>query len=155
MTQHGSGHDSQGQIRYEQVDINSWSVTKFAMLLVVITILSLIVSWGYFAVLHRMDDGARPAMPAMDVQAPDREPPAPRLQRTPFDDVRALHAAEQEQLEGYGWVDQAAGVARIPIERAMELYAQRANQPAPAVVPVAPAAAPASAASAPIDRAHR
>lgn len=144
MTQHGSGHEGHAQVRYEQIDINSWSVTKFAVLLLVMTLLSLIVSWGYFGVLHRIDDGTRPTMPAMTVHAPDREPPAPRLQRTPFDDVRALQAAERAQLEGYGWVDQAAGITSIPIERAMELYAQRANQPAPATASPAPQAAPVS-----------
>lgn len=152
MTQHNPGHESHAQVAYEQVDINSWSVTKFAVLLVVMSVVSLIVSWGYFGVLHRMDDGARPAMPAMAMHPADREPPAPRLQRTPFDDVRALRVTESAQLEGYGWVDQAAGVTSIPIERAMELYVQRANQPAPAPV-VVPSAAP--AASVPAARAHR
>jgi len=34
-------------------------------------------------------------------------------------------AAEQQILTGYAWVDQAHGVVRIPIERAMDLLAQR------------------------------
>ena len=32
---------------------------------------------------------------------------------------------EEQTLHSYGWVDQPAGVVRIPIDRAMELLAQR------------------------------
>ncbi len=50
-------------------------------------------------------------------------PPEPRLQTSPTDDLKALRAAEDAQLNGYAWVDRQAGVVRIPIERAMELLA--------------------------------
>jgi hypothetical protein len=39
--------------------------------------------------------------------------------------LRALRAAEEAQLSTYSWEDQASGVARIPIERAMQILAQR------------------------------
>ena len=45
-----------------------------------------------------------------------------------------LHAREDLLLDHYSWVDQSQGKVRIPIERAMELIAQRglpvAAQPA-------------------------
>lgn len=34
-------------------------------------------------------------------------------------------ARDQAQLRGYGWVDRSAGLVRIPIDRAMQLYVQR------------------------------
>jgi CBS domain-containing protein len=40
-----------------------------------------------------------------------------------------LRAIEFEQLSTYGWVDEGAGVVRIPIDRAMELIAEQ-NLPA-------------------------
>lgn len=43
-------------------------------------------------------------------------------ERTQFNDF--LMKQEQE-LNSYGWADEKSGVARIPIERAMELTAQR------------------------------
>jgi mono/diheme cytochrome c family protein len=52
-------------------------------------------------------------------------PPAPRLQVAPAQDLAQLRATEQAQLSGYGWVDRDAGVVKIPIDRAMELVAQR------------------------------
>jgi len=52
-------------------------------------------------------------------------PPGPRLQVAPPADLAQLRATEQARLESYGWVDQRAQVAHIPIERAMALIAQR------------------------------
>lgn len=52
-------------------------------------------------------------------------PPAPRLQAEPARDRDALRADEERELDGYGWIDRAAGVVRIPIARAMALTAQR------------------------------
>jgi hypothetical protein len=51
--------------------------------------------------------------------------PAPRLEideRTELNDDRM---AEEEKLNSYGYVDESHVVVRIPIERAMELVAQR------------------------------
>ena len=51
-------------------------------------------------------------------------PPAiagPRLQTAPAVDLAAFQREKRERLEGYGWVDRAAGRVHIPIERAMEL----------------------------------
>jgi hypothetical protein len=39
--------------------------------------------------------------------------------------MQELRAAETQILTSYGWVDQGAGVARIPIARAMEILAAR------------------------------
>jgi hypothetical protein len=36
-----------------------------------------------------------------------------------------LRAQQQQQLSRYGWVDRKSGVARIPIERAIELSVER------------------------------
>ncbi len=36
-----------------------------------------------------------------------------------------LRHSEAERLESYGWVDKEGGIARIPIERAMEVMLQR------------------------------
>jgi hypothetical protein len=51
--------------------------------------------------------------------------PSPQLEvneRTELNDIR-LH--EEDTLSTYGWVDQKAGTVHIPIDRAMELLAQR------------------------------
>ena len=52
-------------------------------------------------------------------------PPEPQLQTHPLKDMDELRAAERTMLDHYAWVDQEAGVVRIPIERALELTAER------------------------------
>lgn len=52
-------------------------------------------------------------------------PPEPRLQVTPSVDLQKFHAEEDAALEKYEWIDAKSGIVRIPIERAMELTAER------------------------------
>ena len=60
--------------------------------------------------------------------------PTPRVQSDDGNqDVADLHAREDLLLSNYTWVDESKGTVRIPIERAMELIAQRGL---PAVQPV-------------------
>ena len=60
--------------------------------------------------------------------------PTPRLQIDDGSQETAdLHAKEDLLLEHYSWVDQSQGKVRIPIERAMELIAQRGLPVAKAV----------------------
>jgi hypothetical protein len=60
--------------------------------------------------------------------------PAPRVQTDDGNqDVADLHAREDLLLENYTRVDGKPGTVRVPVERAMELVAQRG-------LPVAPAA---------------
>jgi hypothetical protein len=55
-----------------------------------------------------------------------REPTAePRLQLTPAKDLREMRVAEDAALDSYGWIDQKSGIVRIPVQRAIELLAER------------------------------
>ena len=66
------------------------------------------------------------------LQAP---PPAPRLQADPAADLAAERAQQRQRLESYAWVDRDAGIAQIPIERAMALLAaSHATQATPDAV---------------------
>lgn len=51
--------------------------------------------------------------------------PAPALQASPPDDLRALTERQRRLLTDYEWVDRRRGLARIPVERAMALLAER------------------------------
>jgi hypothetical protein len=57
--------------------------------------------------------------------------------------LKALHEENQKELTTYAWVDKNKGVARIPIDRAMELTVADLAQKKPA--PAGPIATPASA----------
>jgi hypothetical protein len=49
----------------------------------------------------------------------------PRLQISPPAELQAFREREEAQLHSYGWINRTAGVARIPIERAMNLLVEK------------------------------
>jgi hypothetical protein len=51
--------------------------------------------------------------------------PDPRLETDERTQLNRIRIAEEQQLNSFGWVDEKAGTVHIPIERAMELLAQR------------------------------
>lgn len=59
-------------------------------------------------------------------------PPPPRLQPGLDSDLAALRANKHALLSTYAWTDASHDRARIPIERAMAIYAQQQAQPASA-----------------------
>jgi hypothetical protein len=48
------------------------------------------------------------------------EPPQPRLQTDPSEDLVQFRAEEEKRLNGYYWIDKKKGIVHIPIERAMK-----------------------------------
>ena len=51
--------------------------------------------------------------------------PEPKLMTGEPKHLEEVRTSEQERLHGYGWVDQTAGVARIPIDEAKKLTLER------------------------------
>lgn len=71
------------------------------------------------------DDGPE-AIPAGEATPGLRgEPPRPRLQPSPQNDLEAFLARQRAPLTGWAWVAPDDGVARIPITEAMGLLARR------------------------------
>lgn len=52
----------------------------------------------------------------------DGKTPAQRLQT-----LEEMRAKEASALSSYGWIDQSAGVVRLPIDRAMQLEVREIN----------------------------
>ncbi|HEY2013880.1 MAG TPA: hypothetical protein VGH38_10290 [Bryobacteraceae bacterium] len=106
--------------RHEHRDVNAWAVTKFGIGLVLLCILAMSLLAGLFKYFLSMEGGVpNPAKAVLKL------PPAPTLETTPVQDLRAIRAAEEQELSSYGWIDQSKGVVRIPIDRAIDLVAQR------------------------------
>ncbi|MBV8936771.1 MAG: hypothetical protein JO096_06315 [Alphaproteobacteria bacterium] len=51
------------------------------------------------------------------------EPPPPRLQTNPSEDLAQSRVYEDKQLNSYYWVDKQKGIVHIPIEEAMKRVA--------------------------------
>jgi hypothetical protein len=110
-------------VRREKSDVDTRAIIRFGLALAIVlvaTYLVLLGLFGYFST-REMRLGRGPAR----VQSTDQLPPEPRLELSPRANLEALRAAEKEVLENYDWVDKQKGIVRIPIERAMELVAQR------------------------------
>lgn len=92
---------------------------------VVLTVVAVIVVWVLQPLMVRSQEAQSPPANPLAAVFGRTEPPAPRLQVDPALDIYDHRQAEEKVLGSYGWVDEKAGVVRIPIARAMELLAQR------------------------------
>ncbi|HXE75978.1 MAG TPA: hypothetical protein VNN18_10135 [Candidatus Xenobia bacterium] len=81
------------------------------------------VSWWYLRVVEEEAAVERP-VPPLAATLP-KEPPEPRLQVTPAVDLATARAREDALLNSYGWIDAKSGLVRIPIDRAIEVLAER------------------------------
>jgi hypothetical protein len=63
--------------------------------------------------------------------------PTPRLQENPATELARMRAEEQRRVDSYGWVDRKAGIAHIPVERAMDILAKTGLPKVAAPAPVA------------------
>jgi hypothetical protein len=69
--------------------------------------------------------GLHDAPPPSALDQRSLEPPPHRLQTDPAEDLAAYVAREEAILDSYAWIDRKAGIARIPIDRAIEMLAER------------------------------
>jgi hypothetical protein len=73
-----------------------------------------------------------PALQQQQLAKLTQQFPTPRLEEDDGNrDLTDLHGREDLLLNNYSWIDRGKGTVRIPIERAMELIAQRGLQVAP------------------------
>ncbi|MEX0938556.1 MAG: hypothetical protein WDZ59_11910 [Pirellulales bacterium] len=94
----------------------------------VILLVALIVGaiLGMYWLLSILAAGRTPAEVSPLQAEAQRPPTAGGL--LPFDqrnELLQLRQAEHRQLTTYGWIDQDGGIARIPIDRAMEILAEQ------------------------------
>lgn len=80
----------------------------------------------HFLADHRADVSPPPLPAAIHG---DPQPPAPRIQPSPRQDLAQFRAYEDSILNHYGWVDKEKHIVYIPIDRAMEIVAQKGIPP--------------------------
>jgi hypothetical protein len=107
---------------HETSDANIRNLIIFAVGLCCLVIASLLISGGVFHYFVGHQGLGPPASPFENVRM---LPPEPRLQVSAPKDLKQYKAAQGEILNSYGWVDQNAGIVRIPIDRAMDILVQR------------------------------
>ncbi|MDH3443526.1 MAG: hypothetical protein OEN50_06345, partial [Deltaproteobacteria bacterium] len=105
---------------YEDRDLRPKVVGVFAAALVALTVFTLLaMGWLISTSSPR---GAKTSPMAFQ---PEQLSASPGLQVSPGRDLMEMRAMEERQLNSYQWVDPAAGIASIPIERAKDLIVER------------------------------
>ena len=110
------------KLGHEPFSVSGRMVAKGFMVLFGVLFAALLLMAGLTFVLTKWDGGEA------TVEAPDpvaTPPGVPTLDSNQREGLRALRAKESRVLTEYAWVDANAGVARIPIKRAMEIMGQR------------------------------
>ena len=112
---------------YETTDAEVKPIARFMVWLAVLTVLTHIGMALMFAVMsgNRVEEGEqRYPLAGINDGAPP-EPAGARLQTDPEVDMQRFRASEDARLESYGWVDEAEGTVRLPIDEAMRLTLER------------------------------
>jgi len=115
-------HNGGGTYEHKDADVRLIVGSTLGLIVAMVVVCLIVV--GIFRMLQ--EKTATPAT-VTGLRNPNvsQVPPEPRLQVHPADELKALRQHEDELLNNYGWVDQKAGVVRIPIDKAMDLMAQR------------------------------
>ena len=131
---------------YERSDVGVTGIVVFVVALAIFVVVGGVLCYGIGKVINarlNKEDGPNskwtktvdvhqlgnfPSSPELQNKVAEMTQsfPTPRVQSDDGNqDVADLHAREDLLLSNYTWVDESKGTVRIPIERAMELIAQR------------------------------
>ncbi|MBV8858338.1 MAG: hypothetical protein JOZ02_15505 [Acidobacteria bacterium] len=148
-------------VAHEESDVAVRPLLWFVGGLTFFTIITCIAMLLLFKFFQGREESQELAPSPLARQGTERLPPEPRLQLAPGWEVTndegkrqdlsygtqsnyvpqpwsewiLVNREWQHELKEYGWADQQAGTARIPVERAMDLYLERRakqQQPPPA-----------------------
>ncbi|HMP75976.1 MAG TPA: hypothetical protein PKE12_06750 [Kiritimatiellia bacterium] len=105
-------------------DIPVGKIMLFGFYIAIFTLVSFVGMRLLFKALNREAERADQAVSAF-VREARVLPPEPRLQVDEPATWAVERARQRELVSHYAWVDQNSGRVRIPVERAMELLAER------------------------------
>jgi hypothetical protein len=142
---HGAAHGSDGELRnpdvsYEKADVQATTIYWYLGALAIAVILSYVVCVYVLRLTTKMAveyDTPPPVIRQEMGSAYEDMPPEPRLQgvpghsNDPQTDLRLKIEADTEANQKYGWIDQNAGIAQIPVQDAMKIIAEKGLPGAP------------------------
>ncbi len=124
---------------FETKDVKPSPIYKFLTVLGIAVVLSYALTLViYRGLTSYWESSYTEAPPSREGMAPTM-PPEPRLQgmsghlTDPQQDWRKMVKADNDANNELGWVDQQAGVARIPVRDAMDLIVQKGLPSVPAM----------------------
>jgi hypothetical protein len=117
-------HGEHAQQRFDR-EVNLRAVFWTVGGLVIVALVTQLLMWyllkGFGSLEKRQDPPPLP-LAAANTQPP---PPEPRLQTSPEAELQSMRAQEDLMLGRSGWVNQAQGTLRVPIDVAMDVIASR------------------------------
>ena len=139
MTNHGHGGHG---VEFEREDLSTRGIFAFMIGLAIIGVVIYFIITGMYNFLDKYERSqmspSSPLVKPEDARAiASRRPTqdevenafknngAPLLETDERGQFRSFLMDQAKELNSYGWVDEKAGVAHIPIDRAMQLIAQR------------------------------
>jgi hypothetical protein len=128
-------HGRNPETEFEQSDLGAKGIFSFFIGLAVFGVIMHFVLSGMYDVLDHYEARHQPPPNplATPIERRSRQVPPdtlmkfpePRLEVNERTELQGVILSQEQRLNSYGWVDEKAGVVHIPIERAMELIAQR------------------------------
>ena len=108
---------------YERSDLSPNKIALFGVSLAAVIGLVLFVA---YLLMHRFytEEAKKEVIPSPLSYTPELVP-GPRLIVDPGREFREMRAAEDRILKSYDWIEKEKGIARIPIDRAMDILAQK------------------------------
>lgn len=131
ITKHGHSHDEpphdehgHGAVSHERRDVNVFQITAFGIGLLLGTVVVVFAMWAMFHFLAKREDARNGTVPET-MRRQTTLPPEPRLQATPKIELKDLRESEELILSSYGLLDPTKGIARIPIDQAIDIVAAK------------------------------
>jgi hypothetical protein len=132
-SKHGNSEEHE---TYEHQDLRAAGIFYFLLTLVVVTVLCMFGLKGLYAFLDHRERATQSAVNPLVKSVPEDTRhvppgypqaafPTPRLEVDERGQLNGIRLEQDDALYSYGWVDEKAGTVHIPIERAMDLLAQR------------------------------
>ncbi len=132
-TKHGNqpGHGG-----FERQDLRAAGIIYFFLGLAAVTLLAAFLLTRFYNFLEQRENSDQPTLSPLVTNVPTDTRhiprtypqstfPNPKLEEDERGQLNGIRLTEEQTLNSYGWVDEKAGTMHIPIERAMELIAQR------------------------------
>jgi hypothetical protein len=121
---------------FEHEDWQPSGIVYFLLSLLVVTVLCMFGLRGFYDALDHHERTAQEVPSPLVKNVPEDSRhvstgypqtafPSPQLEEDERGQLNGILLKQDETLYSYGWVDEKAGIVRIPIDRAMDLLVQR------------------------------
>jgi hypothetical protein len=111
-------------VAYEHADITIQTLVSFAVGLLLVVALSALLMKVLFNALESQAVARDPQVSPVAATR-GHEPASPQLLTNEPKNLKTFRDEESKKLDGYAWVDERGGIARVPIEEAKKLLVKQ------------------------------